>query len=44
MGPLRVLLRGRTAVVVTHDPALIEWADRVVAIEELRRAPAGAAA
>jgi ABC-type multidrug transport system fused ATPase/permease subunit len=42
--PLRSLLRGRTAVVVTHDPALLEWADRVVPIHELRRASAGASA
>jgi ABC-type multidrug transport system fused ATPase/permease subunit len=44
MEPLRSLLRGRTAVVVTHDPALLEWADRIVPIHELRRASAGAPA
>jgi subfamily B ATP-binding cassette protein MsbA len=42
--PLRTLLSGRTAVVITHDPALIECADRVVRIETVGRTPAGVAA
>jgi ATP-binding cassette subfamily B protein len=31
--PLRDLLRGRTAIVVTHDPALLAVADRTVVVE-----------
>jgi ATP-binding cassette, subfamily B, bacterial len=42
--PLRRLLRGRTALIVTHDPVLFRLADREMRIEELRRAPAGVAA
>jgi ABC-type multidrug transport system fused ATPase/permease subunit len=44
MEPLRTLLRGRTAVIVTHDPALFGFADRVVRIGAPRPVPAGAAA
>jgi ATP-binding cassette, subfamily B, bacterial len=44
MGPLRALLHGRTAVIVTHDPALLDCADRVVEMGELQRAVTGAAA
>jgi ABC-type multidrug transport system fused ATPase/permease subunit len=31
--PLRALMRGRTAIVVTHDPALADSADRVLHVE-----------
>jgi subfamily B ATP-binding cassette protein MsbA len=31
--PLRTLLNGRTALIITHDPALIRCADRVLAME-----------
>jgi ATP-binding cassette, subfamily B, bacterial len=34
--PLRELLRGRTAVVITHEPELLRLADRVVRVEEGR--------
>jgi len=44
MEPLRTLLRGRTAVIVTHDPALFGFADRVVAIGAPRPVPSGTAA
>ncbi len=33
VGPIRRLLRGRTALVVSHDPEVIAHADRVVRIE-----------
>ncbi len=38
-GPLRALLAGRSAVLISHDPQLLAFADRVVALD-----PAGAAA
>jgi ATP-binding cassette subfamily B protein len=31
--PLRDLLRGRTAIVITHDPELLTAADRIVVVE-----------
>jgi ATP-binding cassette, subfamily B, bacterial len=43
--PLRTLVRGRTAVIITHDPALLACADRVIRIEGIRRrGPTGVAA
>jgi subfamily B ATP-binding cassette protein MsbA len=42
--PLLTLLRGRTALIITHDPALLECADRVVRMDGVRAEPAGAAA
>jgi subfamily B ATP-binding cassette protein MsbA len=33
VGPLRALLRARTAVLITHDPRLLRFADRVVRLE-----------
>jgi ATP-binding cassette, subfamily B, bacterial len=44
MGPLRALLEGRTALIITHDPALLARADRVVRIGGVLEAPAGVAA
>ncbi len=41
--PLKTLLHGRTALIITHDPALIECADRVVHMDAVRLQPAGAA-
>ena len=38
-GPLRALLAGRSAVLISHDPQLLAFADRVVELD-----PAGAAA
>jgi ATP-binding cassette subfamily B protein len=28
--PLRALTRGRTTIVISHDPAVVGWADRVI--------------
>lgn len=41
--PLRTLLHGRTALIISHDPALLECADRVVRMDGVRPEPAGAA-
>ena len=32
--PLRALTRGRTTILITHDPAVMAWADRVIEIHE----------
>lgn len=32
--PLRALMAGRTTVVITHDPAVIAWADRVLELRD----------
>ncbi len=44
LGPLRTLARDRTTIVISHDPEVYEWADRVVEIREgvLVEAPAAA--
>jgi ATP-binding cassette, subfamily B, bacterial len=34
--PLRALARGRTTIVITHDPAVVAWADRVLELREGR--------
>jgi ATP-binding cassette subfamily B protein len=44
IAPLRELLRGRTALIVTHDPALLACADRVVRLEDAGRAATAVAA
>lgn len=36
LGPLRELVRGRTTILVTHDPVAMQAADRVVRIEDGR--------
>lgn len=36
LGPLRTLTRRRTTIVVTHDPAVLAWADRVVELQDGR--------
>ena len=33
LGPLRALAAGRTTIVISHDPDVLAWADRVVTIE-----------
>jgi ABC-type multidrug transport system fused ATPase/permease subunit len=33
LGPLRVLMRGRTTIVVSHDPVVVACADRVIRLE-----------
>jgi len=42
--PLRTLLHGRTALIITHDPALLECADRVVRMDGARPEPTRAVA
>jgi ABC-type multidrug transport system ATPase subunit len=32
--PLRALARGRTTLLISHDPAVVEWADRVIELRE----------
>lgn len=32
--PLRSLMAGRTTLVVTHDPVVMEWADRVIELRD----------
>ena len=32
--PLRALTRGRTTILITHDPAVVAWADRVLELRE----------
>jgi ATP-binding cassette, subfamily B, bacterial len=34
--PLRRLARGRTTILITHDPAVTAWADRVLALHDGR--------
>lgn len=34
LGPLRTLAQGRTTILISHDPAVVEWADRVVELRE----------
>jgi ABC-type multidrug transport system fused ATPase/permease subunit len=36
LGPLRTLARDRTTIVISHDPDVYEWADRVVELSEGR--------
>jgi ATP-binding cassette, subfamily B, bacterial len=38
--PLRALTRGRTTIVITHDPAVVGWADRVIALHDGKLVPA----
>jgi len=35
-GPLSRLVRGRTTIVISHDPEVVAWADRVVIVEDGR--------
>jgi ABC-type multidrug transport system fused ATPase/permease subunit len=32
--PLRALTRGRTTIVITHDPAVAAWADRAIELRD----------
>jgi ATP-binding cassette subfamily B protein len=34
--PLRALTRGRTTIVITHDPAVVAWADRAIELHDGR--------
>jgi ATP-binding cassette, subfamily B, bacterial len=34
--PLRALVRGRTTIIVSHDPAVVAWADRVIELRDGR--------
>jgi len=34
--PLRALARGRTTIVISHDPAVVAWADRVLELRDGR--------
>jgi ABC-type multidrug transport system fused ATPase/permease subunit len=34
LGPLRELAANRTTIVVSHDPEVLEWADRVVYVDD----------
>jgi subfamily B ATP-binding cassette protein MsbA len=45
LGPLRALMQGRTTIVVSHDPAVVACADRVLCLEggTLTHVGAGAA-
>ena len=40
LGPLRALADGRTTVVISHDPDVLAWADRVIALADGRIAGA----
>ena len=40
LGPLSRLASGRTTIVISHDPEVVGWADRVVRIEDGRIAEA----
>lgn len=33
LGPLSRLVRCRTTIVISHDPEIVAWADRVVTID-----------
>ena len=34
LDPLKALARGRTTIVISHDPAVLRWADRVVELRD----------
>jgi ATP-binding cassette, subfamily B, bacterial len=44
LAPLRELTRGRTTIVISHDPAVVGWADRVVELHDGALVPASGAA
>ena len=37
--PLRGLAQGRTTIVISHDPEVLEWADRIVFLRDGREVP-----
>jgi ABC-type multidrug transport system fused ATPase/permease subunit len=39
LGPLRTLAAGRTTIVISHDPDVLAWADRIVPITAAPEAP-----
>jgi ABC-type multidrug transport system fused ATPase/permease subunit len=41
--PLQALVRGRTTIVVSHDPAVVGWADRVIELRDGALVPVAAA-
>ena len=36
LGPLQSLMKGRTIIVISHDPAVVRQADRILVLEERR--------
>jgi ABC-type multidrug transport system fused ATPase/permease subunit len=44
LAPLRALVRGRTTIIISHDPAVVAWADRVIELHDGTVAPARAVA
>jgi ABC-type multidrug transport system fused ATPase/permease subunit len=44
LGPLRTLAAGRTTIVISHDPDVLDWADRVVRLADGRVVAPDAAA
>jgi ATP-binding cassette subfamily B protein len=36
LGPLRALARGRTTIAISHDPDVVDWADRVIELADGR--------
>ena len=42
LGPLRALVAGRTTIVISHDPDVLAWADRVVTLADGRERAAAA--
>jgi len=42
--PLEGLVRGRTTLLISHDPAVVGWADRVIELRDGALAPSPAAA
>ena len=36
LGPLTTLMEGRTTIIVSHDPAVVARADRVIRLEDGR--------
>jgi ATP-binding cassette subfamily B protein len=41
--PLHALARGRTTILISHDPAVVDWADRVIELHDGTLAPASGA-
>jgi ABC-type multidrug transport system fused ATPase/permease subunit len=38
--PLKRLVRARTTILISHDPAVVDWADRVIEVRDGELAPA----
>jgi ATP-binding cassette subfamily B protein len=39
LGPLHELAQGRTTIVISHDPEVLEWADRIVFLRDGTEVP-----